>query len=556
MAEIKARRSQRRQLGQFMTPAPLANRIVAGLRLTAESRVLEPSFGDGSFLLPLIRRLMELRDGTQSERLEAVLSENLYGVEIDSELRCAALTRIEEEFGPLPERHNLALGDFFVVEFFSGFFDCIVGNPPYGGTFDPDIEDRLDRLYGFWDGHKLKKETYSFFIARALDWLAHDGTLNFITSDTMLTIKTMAGLRRRLIDSAVVVVETLASFSDETSQPTLVLRARRNGGSNEVIVNGNLLTRTAIELTGNFSWGLDDEVARYFQGPTLGDYVIATSGMTIGRNELFLREIVDDAVSEPYQFEYFDDPITLARELERARLHKLSPRLRERFRDQESRGVTRRNIQITALDTPRSVRLPHEDYCLYNKATAGIVYEPPRCAVFWRNEGDAVLTFKRNGPWYLHGVGGQKFFGREGLTWQLISPRLNMRYLPPGYILDSGAPCLFLRPNVSREELWFVLGWCLTDEATRVLKTVINHTRNIQSKDLERMPYPYWVTLEAKIEIVALVERMVNEALAGAVFDRQSPEMQKLGAMFKFRKGRNFVGDAVSAGAQGTNRSG
>jgi hypothetical protein len=26
------------------------------------------------------------------------------------------------------------------------------------------------------------------------------------------------------------------------------------------------------------------------------------------------------------------------------------------------------------------------------------------------------------GSWYLHGVRGQKFFGCEGLTWQLISP--------------------------------------------------------------------------------------------------------------------------------------
>jgi len=273
---------------------------------------------------------------------------------------------------------------------------------------------------------------------------------------------------------------------------------------------------------------------QYFQCPTLGDFVVATSGMTIGRNELFLREIHGGTISEPYEFEFFEDPITLARELERARLHKLSPKLRDRFCAQERDGITRRNVRAVALERPRVVQLPDPDYSFYNKASSAIVYESPRWAVFWRDEGDAVLTFKKNGPWYLHGVGGQKYFGREGLTWQLISPRLNMRYLPPGYILDSGAPCLFLRPGVAHEELWFVLGWSLTAEATRILKTVINHTRNIQSKDVERLPYPHWVTPDTKAEIVALVERMVSDAQSGSVFDRQSPELRKLDGMFAF----------------------
>lgn len=536
MAETKAHRSQRRQLGQFMTPTPLAERIVSQLSLSAESRVLEPSFGDGSFLLPLICCLMECHHGTPTARLQAVLSENLYGVEIDAGLRSVAISRIASEFGPLPEQHNLVLGDFFRVEYFTGYFDCIVGNPPYGGTFDLHLEDHLDRLYGFWDGHKLKKETYSFFIARSLEWLAERGTLNFITSDTMLTIKTMSGLRRKLMYYAAVVVESLPSFSEETNQPTLVLHAVRGCRSDEVKVNGDVLTREVIELTGNFSWRIPSDMAKYFYGPTLGEFVVATSGMTIGRNELFLRSIMDNCINEPYVFEYFDDPVTLDGELERARLHKLSPKLRARISAQEGEGVARRNVRVTALELPRVIELPHEDYRLYNKASSAIVYEPPRWAVFWRDEGDAVLTFKKNGPWYLHGVGGQRFFGREGLTWQLISPRLNMRYLPHSYILDSGAPCLFLRPGVPREELWFVLGWSLTSEATRILKTAINHTRNIQSKDVERLPYPYWVTAEAKAEVVALLQRMVADAQIGCVFNRQSPEVQKLNEMFAFRR--------------------
>lgn len=60
---------------------------------------------------------MRLHEGTPAERLAGVLSENLYGVELDPLLRAHALRKIEDEFGALPANHNLILGDFFAVEY-------------------------------------------------------------------------------------------------------------------------------------------------------------------------------------------------------------------------------------------------------------------------------------------------------------------------------------------------------------------------------------------------------------------------------------------------------
>lgn len=529
MVEAKAQRERRRQLGQWMTPRPLAERLVADLTLAKESRVLEPSFGDGSFLVPLIRRFMKLHSGSAEERLGAVLEQNVFGVEIDPTLFAATMRSIADEFGTIPPNNNLRCGDFFRTEYFTSSFDFVVGNPPFGGTFDPEIEDQLDKRYGRWDGHKLKKETYSFFIARALDLLTPTGSLVFIASDTFLTIKTMSGLRRKLLDFCSVRVESLPSFSDETSQPTLVLKATRSEPSDHVVIDGVATPKSVVEMTGNFSWRMDSTWAHYFEGPTLGEFVVATSGMTIGRNELFVRPIGRGAIEEPYDFDFFDDPITLRRELERARLNKLSPSLQERIRGQEERGEVRRNVRVSQrADGPLTIQLPHADYRPYNKAQSAIVYAPPLDVVFWKDDGDAVLTFKKNGNWYLGGVGGQKFFGMEGITWQLVAPRLNMRYLPEGQILDSGAPAAFLRTGIEREELWFILGWCLTDKASSILKQVINHTRNIQSKDVERLPYPFWVDAATKDEAIHLVERMVADAVEGRRFDRSTPEVMKL----------------------------
>jgi type I restriction-modification system DNA methylase subunit len=196
--------------------------MVADLPLTEASRILEPSFGTGSFLVAVVERLMELGSGTERERFRRIMSKQVFGVEIDPVLYGQAIKEIEHRWGPLPSDHNLTMNDFFRVEYLMGTFDVVVGNPPYGGTFDPRIEDRLDCLYGRWNGHKLKKETYSFFIARSLDWLAAGGTISFVSSDTFTTISTMGGLRRRLMDEATVRVTHLSEFSDETKQPVLI----------------------------------------------------------------------------------------------------------------------------------------------------------------------------------------------------------------------------------------------------------------------------------------------------------------------------------------------
>jgi hypothetical protein len=182
---------------------------------------------------------------------------------------------------------------------------------------------------------------------------------------------------------------------------------------------------------------------------------------------------------------------------------------------------------------PLTITLPHPDYRPYNKGLNAIVYAPTPSVIYWKDEGDAVLTFKRNGNWYLHGVGGQKFFGREGLTWQLISSTLRMRYLPAGHILDSGAPCAFLRPGVTREELYFILAWCLSPLCNRILKEVINHTRNIQGKDVERLPYPAWVDADRKAHVVREMKRILAEAQAGRIVAPGDADLQAVLTIFE-----------------------
>jgi tRNA1(Val) A37 N6-methylase TrmN6 len=537
LARAKAGRATKQMLGQFMTPPDLAQQVTEASQLewTKEMVVLEPGFGKGAFLFQAIEGLIKAHGSRSKKVLQYIFSNQIFGVEMDPELYDSTLAEIQEKYGPI-EKHNLVNEDFFKTGYFNNFFDVIIGNPPYGGTFDPKIEDALDRQFGKWNGHNLKKETYSFFIAASLELLKDEGRLVFITSDTFLTINTMAGLRHRLMDQAKCRVTTLNYFSDETNQPVLVLDATRSSKTNEIEIENIRVTREEMEATGNFSWKVSTELAPYFSNKSLGDYIVCTSGMTIGNNELFVREIMSGHILEPYEFEFFDEPITLERELERARLNKLSATMQQRIRLQEKLGETRRNVRIVELKEPKKIKLPNKNYLFYNKAANGIVYKEPKFVVFWKDEGDAVLTFKKNGNWYLHGIGGQKFFKKQGMTWQLVAPRINMKFLPAGYILDSGAPCGFLRDGVEEDEFWFIFGWSITEKATEILKTVINHTRNIQSKDVERLPYPVWVSPAKKAKAIALTKKLVEEGMSGIEFTKSSKEIVELNKYYDLEK--------------------
>lgn len=512
MAETKAKRDKKKQMGQFMTPVEKCNAIVSKLKLKKTDRILEPSFGCGNFIITLIDIFLDLYDGDIEWKLTKILSENIFGVEMDPVQYEKCVDNIKNKYGFFPDTHNLVLSDYFLYDCaIPEGFDYIIGNPPFGGTIEPSYQDDMEKKYGSRCGNKIKKETYSFFMIKSIECLKPGGKLIFISSDTFLTIKTMKGLRLFLCEQGFNQIEKLENFSEETDYPMIVLTHYKSLVKDHILMDGVEIPYDNMKLTSNFSWHIQDEYVKYFKGESLEKYLIGTSGMTIGKNELFLREISNDGtIVEEYEFTFFDDPITLEKEISKARNNKLSIGKTKEFQELESRGTTKRNVRIEKLESPKTLTIPHPDYCFYNKAANETLYSHPKTVVYWKDDGDAVITFKKNGNWYLHGVGGKPYFKREGLTWQLISSSIKARYLPEGYILDSGAPMAVLRDGIHKQELVFIIGWLLTSKCNEILKKVINHTKNIQSKDIERLPYPFWVSRENKMNAIALIKESIN----------------------------------------------
>lgn len=510
MAEEKTSRTKKKQLGQFMTPIKRCESILLNYNFKKTDRILEPSFGTGNFIIILIQKFMKIYNGTVEEKLTKILNENIFGVEFDQTLYNTCLENIKNEFGFLPSSHNLVLSDYFLYN--PGIkFNYIIGNPPFGGTIDPKYQDELDKKYGWRDNHKIKKETYSFFMIKSIESLEDDGKLIFISSDTFLTIKTMTGLRLFLYNAGFNEIEKLNDFSDETKYPMIILTHHKSNKKDYIVLDNVEIPYDNMILTSNFSWHIQDEYSKYFRGDKLNKYITGSGGMTVGKNELFLRNIrPDNTIIEEYEFTFFDDPITLKNEISKARNNKLSLGKIKQIQDLEKSGATKRNVNIKKLETPITIQLPNADYCFYNKASNDVLYSKPKTVVYWKDDGDAVITYKKNGNWYLHGVGGMPYFKREGLTWQLISSSIKARYLPKGYILDSGSPIIVLKENIERKELFFILGWLLTNKCNLILKGVINHTKNIQSKDIERLPYPFWVSKENKDKVIEIIINLLK----------------------------------------------
>jgi adenine-specific DNA-methyltransferase len=115
--------------GGYYTPSEIATFLVRWALNGSEKNqtVLEPSMGDGAFILPLAKEL--LKRGVSKDKI----AKSIYGVELfEQEVTQAKNSLNIEKFNP--EKFNFFTGDFFSVS--EGVlkdkkFDIVLGNPPF-----------------------------------------------------------------------------------------------------------------------------------------------------------------------------------------------------------------------------------------------------------------------------------------------------------------------------------------------------------------------------------------------------------------------------------------
>lgn len=204
-----------------------------------EFRLLEPSAGDGDFLLVAISRLMgAYKAAAPTGAVIAKLKNAIRAVELHTDTcdatRLAIIKILREHQLSLRDASALAdawlvQGDFLLTEF-PCKFTHVVGNPPYiRQEMIPQvlIDEYRRRFSTIFD----RADIYIPFIERGLQHLAPDGALTYICADRWMKNRYGGPLRRLVAEkfhlrAYVDMVNTPAFHSDVIAYPGIFVFGR------------------------------------------------------------------------------------------------------------------------------------------------------------------------------------------------------------------------------------------------------------------------------------------------------------------------------------------
>ena len=212
-----------------------------------KKRILEPSFGGGDFLLPIVGRLLTAwRAAKSSGYALDDLGDAIRAVELHRETfrsTHAAMIALLKREG-LPVRTAVALadrwlmqGDFLLAPL-DGQFDFVVGNPPYvrqeliPASLLAEYRSRYQTMYD-------RADLYIPFIERSLLALSKGGSLGFICADRWMKNRYGGPLRSLVakqfhLKIYVDMVDTPAFHSDVIAYPAITIISREAPGMTRI----------------------------------------------------------------------------------------------------------------------------------------------------------------------------------------------------------------------------------------------------------------------------------------------------------------------------------
>ncbi len=231
-----------------------------------EKRLLEPSFGGGDFLLPIILRLLSAwraarPNGTEVDDLgDAIRAVELHHDTFRSTY--AAVVALLKREGlsanaatALADRW-LSQGDFLLAPL-EGQFDFVVGNPPYVRPElipAPLLAEYRSRYQTMYD----RADIYIPFIERSLTALSAGGNLGFICADRWMKNRYGGPLRSLVAERFhlkvyVDMVDTPAFHSDVIAYPAITIISREGGGATRIAHRPSTDRATLTTLAGLLS---------------------------------------------------------------------------------------------------------------------------------------------------------------------------------------------------------------------------------------------------------------------------------------------------------------
>lgn len=228
-----------------------------------ERRILEPSFGGGDFLLPIIVRLLSgWRAARPNGSALDELGDAIRAVELHHDTfrstQAAVIALLKRE--GVAANTALALadrwlsqGDFLLAPL-EGEFDFVVGNPPYVRQElipAPLLTEYRSRYQTMHD----RADIYIPFIERSLSVLSDGGSLGFICADRWMKNRYGGALRRFVAERFhlkvyVDMVDTPAFHSDVIAYPAITIISREAPGATRIAHRPGIDRATLTTLVG------------------------------------------------------------------------------------------------------------------------------------------------------------------------------------------------------------------------------------------------------------------------------------------------------------------
>lgn len=233
--------------GHAATPDTVVDLMVEALFSQAppraDDRLLDPGCGEGSFIAGVLRFCD--RNGLPIPRIT--------GVELDpTRLHIAA-----ERFSDV-DAVELVEGDFLADCSADRHYRFIIGNPPYVGL-PALLPDEREQYRTRFRAARGRFDLYFLFFERALELLAHDGRMAFVTPEKYLYVEAASALRALLTERAIERIELLPerTFTKKIAYPCVtVLSATACPGTARCRLRDgteHLIDRAA--LSSNPWWG-------------------------------------------------------------------------------------------------------------------------------------------------------------------------------------------------------------------------------------------------------------------------------------------------------------
>ena len=235
-------------------------------QLLHEKRLLEPSFGGGDFLLPIIQRLLSAwRAARPNGTAVDDLGDALRAVELHHDTfrsTYAAVVALLKREGLSANAATalagrwLSQGDFLLAPL-EGQFDFVVGNPPYVRPElipAPLLAEYRSRYQTMYD----RADIYIPFIERSLTALSAGGNLGFICADRWMKNRYGGPLRSLVAERFhlkvyVDMVDTPAFHSDVIAYPAITIISREGGGATRIAHRPSIDRATLTTLAGLLS---------------------------------------------------------------------------------------------------------------------------------------------------------------------------------------------------------------------------------------------------------------------------------------------------------------